>query len=224
MLPQSQQRKKRNSSKVNLLISFIFHTLIVLVMFYFAARQGLLGKQMKKIAVEMVKEKPPEKPKEPEKPKVETAKMETPKVVEKPKEMEEAKAAPPPSTVAPPTVAPPAAELPSFEFEGGKTVESSSDPVQLYKGAVEYALRSKWQRPDNIADDSYVAEVEVAVDRKGQISDPVWKKASGNQLWDNSVRQAVAAVKEMDRPPPTNFPPQILVRFDVQAETEPISQ
>jgi hypothetical protein len=50
MLPQSQARKKRNSSKVNLLISFIFHTLIVVVMFYFAARQGLLGKQMKKIA------------------------------------------------------------------------------------------------------------------------------------------------------------------------------
>src|ERR1035437_11100928 len=94
MLPQSQQRKKRNSSKVNLLISFIFHTLIVLVMFYFAARQGLLGKQMKKIAVEMVKEKPPEKPKEPEKPKVETPKVETPKMVEKTKVVEETKAAP----------------------------------------------------------------------------------------------------------------------------------
>ena len=94
MLPQSQARKKRNSSKVNLLISFIFHTLIVVVMFYFAARQGLLGKQMKKIAVEMVKEKPPEKPKEPEKPKAEPPKVETPKVVEKPKEVEEAKAAP----------------------------------------------------------------------------------------------------------------------------------
>jgi len=40
MLPQSKARKKRNSSKVNLLISFIFHTLILLMMFYFAARQG----------------------------------------------------------------------------------------------------------------------------------------------------------------------------------------
>jgi outer membrane biosynthesis protein TonB len=193
-------------------------------MFYFAARQGLLGKQMKKIAVEMVKEKPPEKPKEPEKPKMETPKVETPKVVEKPKMMEEAKAAPPPSTVAPPTVAPPAAELPSFEFEGGKTVETSSDLVQLYKGAVEYALRSKWNRPDNIADDSFVAEVEVSVDRKGQISHPEWKKGSGDQRWDDSVRQAIAAVKEMDRPPPTNFPPRVTIRFDVKEETETISQ
>ena len=48
MLPQTQARKKRNSSKVNLLISFIFHALIVLVMFYFAARAGLLGKQTEK--------------------------------------------------------------------------------------------------------------------------------------------------------------------------------
>ena len=64
MVPQTQPRKKRNSSKVNLLISFTFHALIVLVGFYFAARGGLLGKQLKKIAVEMVKEKPPEKPKD----------------------------------------------------------------------------------------------------------------------------------------------------------------
>jgi hypothetical protein len=89
---------------------------------------------------------------------------------------------------------------------------------------VEYVLRSKWQRPDNIADDSYVAEVEVAVDQKGRISNPEWKKGSGDQRWDDSVRQAVAAVKQMDRPPPTNFPSQVLVRFDVQDETEPISQ
>ncbi len=146
-------------------------------------------------------------------------------VAEKPKELEEAKAAPSPATVmAPPTVAPPAAELPSFEFEGGKAVETSSDQVQLYKGAVEYAFRSKWNRPDNIADDSYMAEVEVSVDRKGQISHPEWKKGSGDQRWDNSVRQAIAAVKEMDRPPPTNFPPRVTIRFDVREETEPISQ
>ena len=219
MLPQSQQRKKRNSSKVNLLISFIFHTLIVLAMFYFAARQGLLGKQMKKIAVEMVKEKPPEKPKEPEKPKVETPKVETPKMLEKPKAVEEAKAAPPP-TAAPPAVAPPAAELPSFEFEGGKAVETSSDAVQIYKGYLEYALRSKWNRPDNLADDNYVAEVDIAVNRAGDVGDPVWSKGSG----DESVRKVFAAVNRLDHPPPTNFPSRVTIRFDVQGETEPVLQ
>src|ERR1700689_4000945 len=113
MTPQSQPRKKRNSSKVNLLISFIFHAILVLVLVYFAARQGLLGKQLKKISIQMVKEKPPEKPKEP-------PKAEPPKIVEAPKTVQ-------PVAAAPPMVAPPAAELPSFEFDGGKAVVSSFD-------------------------------------------------------------------------------------------------
>jgi hypothetical protein len=77
MLPQTQPRKKRNSSKVNLLISFIFHAVLVLRCCILPRAKGLLGKQLEKISVQMVKEKPPEKPKEPEKPKVEP-----PKVVE----------------------------------------------------------------------------------------------------------------------------------------------
>src|ERR1017187_3307719 len=220
MLPHTQARKKRNSSKVNLLISFTFHAILVLTLLYFAARQGLLGKQLKKISIEMVKEKLPEKPKEPEKPKVEPPKVvETPKPVEAPKPVEEAKA---PPSVAPPTVAPPAAELPSFEFEGGKAVISSSDPVEIYKSALENAFRSKWNRPQNMADDNYAAEVEISVARDGQISDPVWQKGSGNSRWDDSVRAAIAAVTSLDRPPPTNFPPRVIIRFDVQDETEPV--
>jgi TonB family protein len=129
-----------------------------------------------------------------------------------------------PPTIAPPTVAPPAAELPSFDFEGGKAVETSSNPVQLYKGLIEYALRSKWNRPDNLADDNYVVEVAVSVSSEGQISDPQWLKSSGDEQWDDSVREAIAAVTSMDRPPPANFPPRVTVRFDVQEETEPVLQ
>ena len=99
MLPQTRPRKKRNSSKVNLLISFIFHALIVLVAFYFAARQGLLGKQIQKISVEMIKEKPPEKPKQPEKPQVEPPKVEMPKVATA------SKVEPPKETTPPPAIA-----------------------------------------------------------------------------------------------------------------------
>ena len=85
-------------------------------------------------------------------------------------------------------------------------------------------MRSKWNRPDDLPDDKYVAEVDVTVSRAGDISNPVWRKSSGDPKWDDSVRQAIAAVKEMDRPPPTNFPSRVMVRFDVQEETEPISQ
>ena len=93
MQPQTQPRKPRNSSKVNLAISVTFHTLLITSLVYFAARQGYLGKQIQKISVEMVKEKQPEKPKEPEKPKVEPPKVDTAKV-EAPKMVE---AAPPPA-------------------------------------------------------------------------------------------------------------------------------
>jgi outer membrane biosynthesis protein TonB len=221
MLPQTQPRQKRNS-KVYLLISFAFHAILILALAYFAARQGLLGKQIQKISVEMVKEKQPPKPKPPEKPKVEPPKVEQPKVtaalkVEPPKETTLAASTPP-------IVAPPAAEVPSFDFDGGKTVESSSDPVQIYKSQVEYALRSKWNRPDNMQDDDYVAEVAISVSPDGQLSDPVWEKGSGNPVWDESVRRALAVVTQMDRPPPANFPPRVTIRFDVQEDTEPVSQ
>jgi protein TonB len=218
MIPQSQPRKPRNSSKVNLMISFAFHALLVVVVLYFAARTGLLGKKIQKITVTMEKEKPPVKPPEPPKvePPKELPKPEPPKIVAAPK-LEA------PKVEAPPVVAPPAAELPSFDFDGGKLVQNSSDPVQLYKGLLEYTLRSKWNRPEDLADDAYVVEVEVAVDPAGNLSRPKWQKSSGDKRWDDTVRQAIAATTSLNRPPPTNFPPRVVVRFDVQSDaTEPL--
>jgi hypothetical protein len=213
MLPESKPRKKKNSSRVNLLISFIFHAALVVVLLYFAARSGILGHQLQKISVSLIKEPPKPKPPPPP-PRVEPPK-EPPKVVSAPKPVEEAKA----PTAAAPVTAPPAQELPSFDFDGGKAVDTSSDPVQIYRGALEYAFRSRWDRPNNMKDDAYVAEVQVSVSRDGEISNPQWEKGSGNSVWDDSVRKAIAAVKNMDRPPPTNFPPHITIRFDVQEQT-----
>ncbi len=220
MLPQSQPRKKRNSSKVNLMISFAFHAALVIILVYLAARNGLLGKQLQKITVTMVKEKPPVKPPEPPKvePPKETPKIEPPKIVEAPKVQ-----APP--VAAPPVVAPPAAELPSFDFAGGRTVIDSSDPVQIYKGYMEYVLHSKWDRPEDMADDNFVVEVAVVVNKQGQMSSPVWQKGSGDVKWDDSVKQVFKVIKSFDRPPPTNFPASVVIRFDVMSEaTEPVLQ
>ena len=219
MLPESKPRKKKNSSKVNLLISFIFHAVLLVVLLYFAARSGILGHQLQKISVQLIKEPPKPKPPPPP-PRVEPPKVvQAPKVTPKP--VEEAKA----PTAAAPVTAPPATELPSFDFDGGKAVDTSSDPVQIYKGALEYAFRSKWDRPNNMKDDAYVAEVKVSVSRDGEVSNAQWEKGSGNTVWDESVRKAIAAVKSLDRPPPTNFPPQITIRFDVQEQnTEEVLQ
>ena len=226
MVPQTQPRKKRNSSRTNLLISLAFHTVIVVVGFYLAARGGVFGNQLKKIAIDMVKEKAPEKPKEPEKPKVEppkpeppkeTVKAETPKVVEVPKLVA-------PSSAVPPSVAPPAPELRAFEFNGGRAVTTDGNPVDVYKGLVQSTFTAKWNKPQDLEDEKYVVEVQVSIARDGRIGDPQWMKKSGDKRWDDSVRQALAAVKSMDNPPPTNFPPHVTIRFDVQEQAEPIFQ
>jgi hypothetical protein len=222
MIPQTQERKVKNSSKVNLAISFAFHALLVIVLLYFAARQGLLGKKLEKISVQLIKEKPPEKPKPPE-PKIEPPKVEPPKIVETPKAVEAPKSAPP--VAAPPVVAPANTEVAAFDFGGGKTVETSSDPVQLYKGYIEYVMRSKWDRPEDMADDNFVAEVDVAVAHDGSLSDERWMKGSGNSRWDKTVKDVLAEVTKITRSPPTNFPPRVVIRFDVAEEaTEPVLQ
>ena len=224
MIPQTQPRKKKNSSKVNLTISFIVHAAIILALIYFAAREGYLGKKLQKISVTMVKEKQPDKPKEPDKPKIEppkeAPKTETPKAAEPPKEA----AAPP--TVAPPVVAPANNDIPALEFEGGTTVISERDPVKLYKSRIESTLRAKWNRPEDMEDDKYAAEVLVDVDRHGNVSNPVWEKGSGNAKWDATVRAVFDSATTIDGVPPTNFPPRVTVRFDVQTEelTEPFAQ
>ncbi len=224
MLPQTQQRKPRNSAKTNLIISFVFHAAIAIAVIYFAAREGLLGKQLKKncgrngegeTAREAQrgtgKAEGRTKPKVADEPKEAAPKVEVPK--------ETAQAAPPPGA-APPSIAPAAADVASFDFEGGKAVETSSDPIQLYKGLLQYSLQSKWERPEDMDDNAFVAEVEVSVNRSGQISDPVWKKGSNSKRWDDSVRQAISMTRSVNRPPPSNFPPRVLVRFDVvQSET-----
>jgi TonB C terminal len=228
---QAPRKQRRNSSRVNLLISLTFHAAIVLALGFFAARHGLLGKELKKITVRMVKEKPPDKPKPKPKPKTSHPPKAQPPHQPAPKAAATPKtpppktglSAPPPATAtAPPAVAPPPALLPSFVFEGGKVVQTSSDPIQLYKGMVESALRARWNRPSDVDDSRFVATVELAVDRAGHLSDPTWQRHSGNARWDASVSAAIAATKTLGRPPPTHFPPRFLVRFDVQQTTEAV--
>jgi TonB family protein len=223
------QRKKRNSSKINLIISVIFHTVLISAVFFLAAREGMLGKKLKQLAVTVAaKEKKPEPPKEkPPEPKVETAKAETkvaaPKV-EVPAPAQTANAAPPP--MAPPVAAPPSASLAAFEFtDGAKEVQTTTDKNLLYKGLVEYALRTRWNRPEGMADADFVAEVEVAIDPGGKVQGYTWLKGSGEKRWDDSVKQALAQTKAISRPPPKGFPEKLRVRFDVEImKTEPVVQ
>jgi TonB family protein len=218
-----QQRKKSNSSKINLIISAVFHSALIACIFYFAAKEGLLGKKLKELTVTMEKVKKPEPPKEkPEQPKVEQPKQEAKASVPEPKAVPVT--APPPAVGGDPAVAPAATVLPSFSFnEGGREVQSISDPNELYKAQVEHTLRGYWNRPEDMADDSFVALVELAIDKSGYVSDTRWVSGSGNSRWDDSVKQALAQVKTINKPPPAGFPRKFTVRFDVEStKTEAI--
>ena len=77
-------RKQKRTSRLSAAISLVVHALIIGILTFFAAREGMLGKKMREIAVELApkeKKPEPEKPKEPEK-KIEPPKVETPKVPE----------------------------------------------------------------------------------------------------------------------------------------------
>lgn len=231
-------RAKKNSAKTNIVISVVFHVVIVAALFFFAAREGVLGTKLKEIAVVIVpKEKPPEPPKEIPPPRIEPPKeqpiqtpQEPPKVVA---------TAPPPKQAAPPPQAPtgggdaapgpaaPAAVIPAdFSFgDGAKIVETTGNaPFAYYKNFVEYTLRSNWDRPTDIADDNYTADVEVRVDGSGAILSYAMIKGSGDQRWDDSVKKAMAATKTVGRVPPKGFPQRFTIHFDVLAATEELVQ
>jgi hypothetical protein len=224
MLPGTEKRKTRNSNKVNLILSLTFHTLIVLAVFYFAAREGLLGHNLKTIAITMepkLEPKPPPKQREPE-----PAKEPVAPKPEPPKEVQVAKitpVAPPPSAAmnTEPDIAPPPAEAPVFYFDGGKQVHSTLDPVEIYKGVLRDALEFHWDRPRDMDAQTNAAEVEVAVSKSGEISSPVLTKPSGQKKWDDSVLLAIADTKKVTSAPPSNFPSRVVVRFYVEARTSP---
>jgi outer membrane biosynthesis protein TonB len=219
MLPQSQARKPRNSSRVNLVISLAFHGVLVFFVLYFAARGGLIGKTMQNMVVRMEKEKPVEKKKEPVKEPEPPKDLATPAVA--PKMTVTAPAAAAPTTAAGPEVmAPPPAEAAPFELPEGRTV-ISADPVTLYKNLIETSVRARWKRPDDLADKDkdFEADVQVSVDASGRIGHPVMTKSSGNRQWDDAVKKAVAETADLGQDPPKNFPSTVIVRFDVAEES-----
>ena len=228
-MPEFQRRRKRNSTRANLVYAAVFHGLVFFVVIFWAAHEGVLGEKLHELTVALV---PPEKKPEPEPekpipppPKVEPPKEEPPKVVEAPKQ----EATPPPQAAmtqgaeAIPAVAPAPAMLADFAFgDGAKPVETSTNAAAVaYKNLVEYSLRSNWQRPND--GDSYSAEVEIQVDGSGRIIGSEWKRGSGDPQWDESVRKAIASTASLDRPPPRNFPGKLLVRFDVLPATSALT-
>jgi len=218
------KKRSKSSSKTNFIVSAIFHTTLIGTIGWFAAKEGILGKKMQLLAVTMVKEKKiePVKEKLPEpksvivKP-VETLKQDVPQI--KTEIVNTPSVAPPQS--ANPLMAPAPVDVPSFEFnDGAKAVNTISDPVLIYKSLIEHTILSRWNRPDGISDENYVAEVELVIDIKGKVESYKWLSVSGDKVWDASVKSVMDTVKIINRSPPKDFPHKFTVRFDVQSQME----
>jgi outer membrane biosynthesis protein TonB len=228
MLPE---RHKKKQSQASLYLSIAFHIFLGVAIFFLAARGGVLGKKMKEISAFSV---PEEKKKvEPQKPK-ELPKAEPVKPKEEPKEVVSRPAAvaapptdsvPPPAAELPTTAAPAAVNTADFDFNDGNAVQAATtDKVQVYKGLVEYKLRTRWAKPEDIDDSQLTAEVDIAIAPDGRVINTDWKKGSGNSKWDSTVKQALSSVREIGSKPPPGFPDRFTVRFDAVAETIPVSQ
>jgi hypothetical protein len=213
-----------------LLISLVFHVVVIGLLAWFAAREGILGEPLKQITVRLLPPPVPEKPPAPAKPKPEPP-PEKPGPLPEPAPAKIPAQAPtktpmpataPGPAATPLLAAPPPAEMPPLTFDdGGKTVQSETDPDALYRSFVEFSLRSRWNRPTDMADAKYMAEIEIAVDAAGRVSAPRWKRKSGNARWDASVMDAITETRSLDRPPPAGFPARLTVRFDVIQTTAP---
>jgi len=217
--------RKKNSAKVNVTISVIIHALIFLVGAMWAAHEGMLGDKLKTLSASILDKEKKQEVKKEEPKQEEVKKVEQPKIAE----IVKAAAPAPPAFVPPPTAGaaapPPPVILGGGDFNLSQDALTSGDPVFHYKQSVETTLRTRWDRPSDIDDAKYVAEVELALDPAGKVLGHEWKKGSGDKRWDDSVRKVLADTKGFSRPPPKSFPERFLVRFDVEAaKTEPVIQ
>lgn len=212
----------RRSLKSGLLISLAFHLAVIALLIWFAAREGMLGQPLRQITVRLMPLPQPAQPPPAESPKPAPPKDHPPSRPESapppnpPPPSTAAPSSPAPPVAIPPAPAPAPAVLPSLAFnDGDRTVQTEKDPATLYRSYVEFSLRSRWNRPPDIADEHYVAEVELTVDSVGRITGTRWKRKSGDPRWDASVMAAINDSRQINRPPPAGFPPRLTVRFDV---------
>ena len=101
-----EPKAPKSSTGSSATVSIVIHAAVVGTIFFFAAREGMLGKKLQTVFAELVPKKP-DPPKEPEPPKEKPPEPTPPK--DEPKPAETPKNAPPPINSAPDA----AAELPN---------------------------------------------------------------------------------------------------------------
>ena len=168
------QRRKSNSSKVNLTISLVFHTLLVRAVFFLAARGGdarqeaqgthrhcgegkEAGAAQGKGAGTQGGDRQAGRSAQDRRRRTGPARWRTPPPLLPPER---------PGWLRRPRPMCPVWSSPMAP----RMCSPNPIPRLLYKGLVESALRAHWNRREDIADDSYVAEIELAIDPQGNVT------------------------------------------------------
>ncbi|GAB6886516.1 hypothetical protein JCM13304A_00140 [Desulfothermus okinawensis JCM 13304] len=81
------------------------------------------------------------------------------------------------------------------------TTEESEDTVEKYKAIAEIKIKDNWRYP--VKQPNLSAEVEIEVDKNGNILKTRFIKSSGNSIFDNSVLRAIKETEKLDAPPVT---------------------
>lgn len=210
------------SPKSGLLLSVAFHAVALGILIWVAAHEGLFQPPQKSVTVTLVPEPEPEQ--QPIVQPTQPPSVPAPQSVisEQPTPSFDPQPNPEPSILpsephVPSVAAPPPVDVPQLVFN--ETTETSGigtgDSASYYRKFIEFTLRTHWNRPADIDDHTYVAELVIAVDSNGSLRPVRWERNSGNKRWDNSVLNAVKETQRIERVPPNGFPPIITIRFDV---------
>lgn len=219
------QRHKHRQSRTSIIVSVVFHVVVVTLVAWLAARKGMFGEGVKKEieALEQETKKPePEKPKEQPKPEVAKVEDAKPTITPTTTPAPVTDPTPSPSNVPPAVDAPEAADAPEMFIPAAPTGPVITDKIERYRAVIQGAYLAVWDKPPGPDDANYAADVEISVDSRGRISDPKFIKGSGDTKWDATVKDALAKVKEIGEAPPDKFPQRFTVRFDTVTDTVPV--
>ncbi|MGE4131645.1 MAG: energy transducer TonB [Bdellovibrionales bacterium] len=93
------------------------------------------------------------------------------------------------------------------EVKGNRVAEGNS-PTGLekiefdrYLGDLENKIRGNWSIPQWLADARLTARVQILIDERGYVVKKIFKKSSGNDIFDNSVVAAIDNSSPLGEPP-----------------------
>jgi hypothetical protein len=97
-----------------------------------------------------------------------------------------------------PGAAAPVAKAFGFEFNDGAREVQTGDANTVYKAMVEHALRSRWDRPEDINDETFAAEIELTVDDPKTYTRPFTIQLQQRLIPDSDLLESYCAENEKD--------------------------